>query len=366
MISSQQQVPVILISGIDSEQMAALTIALQWDLPDAVVVHHDVAIDREILTRTVSDRRGLIQRREITVAHACVSCAIRGDVVPTLERLAARGQWGAIIAQLPETAAAAQVCRAVGYDPKAAPHVRISAVLMAVDGHTVVDDLLGDDLLIERGLPVRDDDERGVGETAAAMVEYADVVVAGGLSGQARDLLEALMRPGAELLESAAAVGVDSLLDGLHHHDTSEDWAHVVRREPLPEREADAVWQLDFSSDRPFHPERLRQRIEDLGRGRRRSRGCFWLPTRPNQVCQWDGAGGMVSIGVADDWPEEGQLTRIVVVGTDDGRTDLADAFADCLLTDQELAERGRYWDVNTDGLEPWLGPVPYLMARGA
>ncbi|MEE9965926.1 MAG: GTP-binding protein [Propionicimonas sp.] len=363
---SAAQTPVILISGIDPEPMTALTIALQWDLPDAVVVHHEVDIDAEILIRTISDQHGLIQRREISLAHACVSCAIRGDVVPTLEYLAAKGRWGAIIAQLPETAEAAQVCRAIGYDPKAAPHARISAALVAMDGVSVAEDLLGDDLLVERGLPVRDDDERGVGETAASLVEYADLVVAEGLTPDGRSLLQALMRPGVPVVDAAAEVDSAALLVGPHHHESSEDWVQVIRREPLTGVSTEAAWQLDLSSDRPFHPERLRQRIEDLGRGRRRSRGCFWLPTRPNQVCQWDGAGGMVSIGVADDWSEGDQLTRIVVVGTDAGREELAHAFEDCLLTDQEVAERGRYWEVNTDGMEPWLGPVPYLMARGA
>lgn len=360
------QTPVVLVSGIDAAAMSALTIAVQWDLPDAVVVHHEVDIERELLIRTVSDRRGLIHRREINVAHACVSCAVREDVVPALERLAARGRWGAIIAQLPETAEAAQVCRVVGYDPKAAPHVRISAVIAAMDGARVGEDLLGDDLLVERDLPVRDDDERGVAETAAALVEYADVVVAEGMSANAGEILQAIARPGVPVLDSAAAVPSASLVTGLHQHDSSEDWVQVVRRDPLPGSAAEQVWQLDISSERPFHPERLRQRIEDLGRGHRRSRGCFWLPTRPHQVCQWDGAGGMVSIGVVDDWPEGEQLTRIVIVGTDAGRGELARAFDDCLLTDQELAQRGRYWEVNVDGMEPWLGPVPYLMAKGA
>jgi len=148
------QVPVILIGGIDPEQMAALTIALQWDLPDSVVVHHEIDVERELLIRIVSDRRGLIPRVEINVAHACVSCAIRTDVVPTLERFAARGRWGAIIAQLPETAEAAQVCRAIDSDQPAAPPVRISAVAVDVDGTVLAECPLGDDLLVGRSVPV--------------------------------------------------------------------------------------------------------------------------------------------------------------------------------------------------------------------
>ena len=113
--------PVILVSGIAEEPMATATIGMQWDLPSAVVVRHEIDPEREMLIRTVSDARGLLERIEISVEHACVGCAIREDVVPTLERLAVTGQWGAIIAQLPVTAEANQVCRVLGYEPRRRP-----------------------------------------------------------------------------------------------------------------------------------------------------------------------------------------------------------------------------------------------------
>lgn len=359
--------PVILVSGVASAPMAAATIALQWDLPAAVVVRHDIDVDREVLVRTVSDVTGVLERFEIDVEHACVNCAIREDVIPTIERLAESGQWGAIIAQLPVTAEPMQVCRVVGYSAKAAPHVRIAATVVALEGESVSADLLGDDLLSERDLPVREDDERGVGETASAMVEYADVVALFGDHDEVSwELLHTLARPGAQLTNSLGEVDAAALAAGVHQHEHSEDWVSVVRREELPEFAGGSAWVLDLRSDRPFHPGRLQENIEALGRGARRSRGCFWLPSRPSQVCQWDGAGGMVSIGHSHHWESTAQLTRIVVVGLDDGREALKQAFEACLLTDDELAARGRFWEVRDDGLEPWLGPVRSLAIKEA
>jgi G3E family GTPase len=364
-VPPDQQVPVILVTGVAPEPIAAATIALQWDLPSAVVVRHDIDSDAEVLMRTVSDAAGVQERLEIDVEHACINCAIREDIIPTLERLAASGRWGAIIAQLPVTAEPTQVCRVIGYSPEVAPHVRIAASVVALEAETIVADLLGDDLLVERGLPVRDDDERGVGETASAMVEYADVVALFGEHDAAGwELLRAIIRPGAELTTAIGEVDVPALLDGVHNHDRSEDWVAVVREGDVPTAQTGAAWVLDFRSERPFHPERLQENIEALGRGARRSRGCFWLPSRPAQVCQWDGAGGMVSIGPAHHWESDAQLTRIVVVGLDDGRDELAQAFERCLLTDEELAERGRFWEVADDGYEPWLGPVRSLAIK--
>lgn len=363
---SRPQVPVILISGIAEAPMAAATVGLQWDLPLAAVVRHEVDVERGVLIRTVSDAGGIIERVVTDVEHACVNCAIREDVVPTLERLAADGRWQSLIAHLPISAEATQVCRVIGCHPARAPHIRVSAVIVALDGATITPDLTSDDLLTERGLPVREEDQRGVAETAAAMVEYADVVLAvDGTDATGRGLIANLARPGTVVADSASTLDAAGLVAGVHSHEHSEDWVRVVRRAPLPARLDPAAWVIDFASDRPLHPDRLHERIEQLGRGGHRSRGCFWLPSRPTQVCQWDGAGGMVSIGVDDQWDAGGPLTRIVIVGIGDDRESLLDAFTSCLLTDAELADRGRFWDVDADGLEPWLGPVRTLSREG-
>ena len=354
-----QAVPVVLISGVEDEPMAAAAIALQWDLPRAVAVRHVVDPEREVLWRIVSDATGVVERTEIDVEHACVSCAIREDVVPTLERLGADGRWETIIAQLPVTAEAVQVCRVIGWAPHQVPHVRIAASLVALSSDTLLDDLLGDDLVSERDLPVRADDRRGVAEVACAMVEYADVVAVGEtLDAEEREVLEALVRPGVAVVESFSQVDARPLAAGVHDHRANESWVAEVRRDALPDRGLRTAWVLDFASDRPFHPERLRDAIAVLGGGPRRSRGCFWLPSRPGQICVWDGAGGQLSVGSTETWGRTRPLTRITVVGVDDGREELERAFAACVLTDAEMHERGPYWEVTEDGFEAWLGPI--------
>lgn len=355
---SPLKVPVILIAGLDPETMAIATMALGWDLPNAVAVRHDLDPSRDTLIRTISDATGLIEREEVELDHACASCALREDVIPTLERLAASGRWDAIVSQLPPTASPAQVCRVTSWDPARAPHVRISAVVAALNDATLDGDLLGDELLCEVDLPVREDDRRGLAETACALVEYADVVFTPQeIEPDERDLISALMRPGALFLESVSKLDGGELATGLHHCETSDDWVEAVRRDPIPSPEG-AAWALDVHSDRPFHPGRLQEFVAVLGGGPRRSRGCFWLPTRPHQLCIWNGAGGQLSIGTEDTWGPESPLTRIVIIGLDGGHEALAAAFRACLLTDKELDESGPYWEAFEDGFEPWLGPI--------
>jgi G3E family GTPase len=360
----RRSTPAVLVTGVSTAAMESVTVCLQFDLPFAVVVRHVLDVEHQRLTRVVSDLTGVVERHVHDLDHACVSCALREDVVPTLERLAASGRWSTVVAHLPVAAEALQACRVIETFADVAPHVHVAAVVAALDGAAVLDDVVGDDLLHERGLHTSTDDTRGVAETAAAIVEYADaVVLAGTPDPAARDLLRILARPGVPVVDDPSALDAGPLVAGVHDHAATEAWVDDVRPDVLPVHASEHVWTLDLRSDRPFHPERLLEDVERLGGGPRRSRGCFWLPSRPGEVCVWDGAGGQLSIGTGSPWGTRRPLTRMVVHGLTSGSLastpdDVEAAFRRCLLTDDEMAERGPYWEVAHDGLEPWLGDV--------
>lgn len=350
------RIPVVLVTGVDPEALASTMVGLQFDLPTAVAVQHHIDVGRSTLRRVVSDLDGVVEVEEIDLEHACVSCALRQDVLPTLERLAASGRWRSIVAHLLVGAEARQVCHVLAHDTVLARRLRVAAVVAAA-GASVEADLLGDDLLAERGLHSSDDDRRGVGEVEAAQVEHADLVVVHGDAGPAgTELLQALARPGVEVAAGVAEVDGTTLTRGLHQHDRTLDWVAPVRRTPLPRARFERVWRLDLVSGLPFHPDRLLADLAAVGGGPHRSRGCFWLPTRPGRVCTWDGCGGQLSIGDTEAWGRRTPQTRVVVVGLGDPPYALADAFRSMLLRPDELRLS---WSTPVDGLEPWLGPLP-------
>ena len=80
--------PVVVVTGVEGDVMDKAMITLSWDLPRAVAVRHRIDPHSQVLTRTVSDPDGVLEVEHIPLEHACVSCALREDVVPTLERLA--------------------------------------------------------------------------------------------------------------------------------------------------------------------------------------------------------------------------------------------------------------------------------------
>lgn len=350
--------PLVLLTGIDAGALASAMIALQWDVPDAVAVRHEIDVGRQVLTRTVSDASGLVERHQLDLDHACVGCALREDIMPTLVRLADDGRWSAIIAHLPVSADATQVCRVLDHDDTLARLLHVASVVAVVSGPTVRSDLLGDDLLRERGLQTSASDNRGVAEAHAALIEYADAaVIVGGIDSTDRHLVSMLQRPDAMGAVSHLDLDTARIVSARRPHEIAESWVHPARSTAVGLVQTGKAWTIELCSERPFHPQRLLENIGALGGGARRSRGCFWLPTRPDRLEEWDGAGGQLSVGPCDH-DEVGPHTRILVTGVDDGRDALQALFHHCLLTDTELAERGTIWECETDGFEPWLGPI--------
>ena len=191
----------------------------------------------------------------------------------------------------------------------------------------------------------------------ALAVRRRDVVlVTGDVPPRASDLLEHV-----RAADAARVDGFDRL-DGrrlfAHRHDplAGERRTDPRRVEPAQGPTGNGVWTLDLRSERPFHPDRLLERIEALGAGPVRGRGVFWVPTRPDSVCVWDGAGGQLSIGGLGTWGSAPARTRLVLTGTSDRRADLREAFRGALLTDAEWDAGLAPWLGSDDVLAPWLG----------
>lgn len=355
--------PVVLVTGVDETPMAAATVSLQWDLPNVAVVRHDLDLRRGTLTRVVSDVTGEFDRAQIDLEHACVTCAIREDVVPTLLRLARIGRWTTLIAHLPLGAPADQVCSVLARDPHYARRLRVGAVITALSD-SVTTDLLGDAVLGGRG-EVYGDDGRGVGETLCDMVEFADIIIApgGGMAGDAADgigaaLLQTLARPGAEIVRDAALLDTASTVPGAgllarHSHGRTMAWCDPFR---VPEpRSENGVWQVLLTSPHPLQPDRLLDDLESLATGPYRSRGIFWLPTRPGDAIEWEGAGGQLTIGNHAPWGQRTPHTRLLFTGVGHPPGHLRGVFDSMLESAPHSRLSAR---IVEDGFEPWLGSL--------
>jgi G3E family GTPase len=97
-------------------------------------------------------------------------------------------------------------------------------------------------------------------------------------------------------------------------------------------------------------------RIESVGGHGYRGRGCFWLPTHPDSVAVWAGAGGQLSIGTATGRPSRGPRTRLAITGIDARADQVRQDLEDAIITEAEVAAGLSRWIGKDDGFGPWLG----------
>lgn len=351
--------PLSVLSTLDPVLRDTAIFGLVVDRPGTVVLRHDI-VDGGI-RRVVVDAGGVIEDLLVPLAHACLSCSVREDAVPTLARLAADPRWDAVLMALPVSAESLPVVRALSWEsgPSGAlGSLTLARVVTVVDGTGVEADLLGDDLLVERDIALTEDDGRAVGEAAAAQLGHADVVVVEGPADAVdSDLVDHLRAADSIRIAGLSALSADAVFTGRHDVTAGErrlDPAHAAPRADAPT--GHGVWTLDLRSDRPLHPERLVREVERLGNGPFRSRGHFWVPSRPDSVCVWDGAGFQLSIGAMGHWDGREPGTRLVFTGVGPGRDELVAAFEEVLLTAEEYADGMHAWLGRADVLEPWLG----------
>jgi G3E family GTPase len=346
-------VPVVLVSAVDPVLRAAATGVLTTDLPGAGVDAYDVRRARPTVGVVVATTAGVVEADEIAVS-GCLSCAVRDDAAARIVRLAMPGSGPLFLAPpiTMDPVPLAMMLRQADLGPAV-----LAASAVALDADTLLDDLFGDALLVERGHGFGPVDRRAVGEALVRQLETADLVLTVGTPDErTRAALDHLI---GQVPDRADLYTVDPAALTARRRPRALDRRGDLRlAAPTGAPDTTGVWTLDLHSWKPLHPQRLLEHLAHLGAGRIRGRGYFWLPTRPGLQCAWDGSGGQLSIGELDRWSQPPH-TRLVVTGVEGDPDTLRRVFESTLLTDAELAAGLHRWRDHDDGLDTWLGPQP-------
>lgn len=358
--------PLVVVTALDAVLRDECCWAVAGALPGAGVLRYDgVSLPSGGGFRRTITRGGcVVQHGEVDVAGECGACALRIDLLMVLDWLRGRGA-GPVVLGLPPGADLPSIVAAldggVRDEPELSP-AEVRQVVFAQRLDALAGDLMGDDLLAERGIAWEKADRRSVGEVLAQSAEYADLVVGRGDGDAAHALLAHLAGDRLRWLPDVSALDGDRLVA------TGRDAAAARRRvdprwiQPAGVPDSAHAWTVDLASWRPLHPGRLARRLADLGLGPIRGRGRFWLPTRPDVVCRWDGAGQQLSIGDDGDWNGAPPSTRIVITGSGAADRDrVCRVFGAVLMTDRELVSGLDRWRGQDDGLDAWLGTRDYL-----
>lgn len=178
-------------------------------------------------------------------------------------------------------------------------------------------------------------------------------------------------------------VDIDAVLNtGLFDFERAQQapgWLVEMRGEHIPETEEYGIASFSYLARRPFHPDRFYRVLhsaEQFGK-LLRSKGYFWLATRPQFAGQWNQAGGIAHHGFGGmfwkavpkhQWPTDyldsikrqwvepfGDMRQeLVFIGQGFDRAGMTRALDDCLLSESEVLRGKSYWATLKDPFPAW------------
>ena len=131
------------------------------------------------------------------------------------------------------------------------------------------------------------------------------------------------------------------------------------------------IGSFSYLARKPFHPKKFHDFLHKAsGYGKLiRSKGYFWLATRPEYVGEWSQAGGIARYGLAglfwksipkENWPVDpnhlsfiqekwvepfGDMRQeLVFIGQGLNQKDITQSLDQCLLSDEEMMKGSEYW----------------------
>ena len=181
------------------------------------------------------------------------------------------------------------------------------------------------------------------------------------------------------------AVAIDEVLStGLFNFEKAQQapgWLKEMRGEHVPETEEYGIGTFNYIARRPFHPEKFFNFLHGTQKYGKliRSKGYFWLASRPEFAGQWSQAGGIARYGFGgmfwkavpkNNWPTDpdylaniekqweepfGDMRQeIVFIGQELDKQAMTDALDDCLLSIDEMLKGKEYWATLSDPFPAW------------
>lgn len=286
----------------------------------AVIVNDmsEVNIDAEL----VKKEGGLSRTEEklVEMSNGCICCTLREDLMVEVERLAKEDRFDYLVIESTGISEPVPVAQTFTFqdeenDIDLSRFSYIDTMVTVVDAFNFFNDFGSTDLLADRELTETDEDDRTIVNLLTDQIEFADVILinkADLVNEPTLGVLEAAIRKlnqKAKIIRTTnAQVDFSEVINtGLFNYEEAEQsagWiAELEKDHHTPETEEYGISSFVFRSRKPFHPVRFMNYIQqDFPATVIRSKGLFWISSRPVQAMSWGQAGGSVKAESAGVW----------------------------------------------------------------
>lgn len=343
----------------------------------AVIVNDmsEVNIDASLV------KKGGVSRTDeklVELQNGCICCTLREDLMIEVEKLVQEGDIDYILIESSGISEPIPVAQTFTYVDEnlginLSGYCQLDTMVTVVDANRFWHDFASGETLLDRKQATDETDSREVVDLLIDQIEFANVIVLNKIdlvdSQSVLELHATLQKlnPGAKVIECAhSEIDLKEIVDtGLFDFEEASQgagWIKELNEEHVPETEEYGISSFVFRRQRPFHPERWMNWLEQWPVEVVRAKGFFWLATRNDMTGLLSQAGPSIMIQGAGEWiaayplaernqilkdepellnrwdPEFGdRMTELVLIGLEMNREAIEADLDQCLLTEEEM-----------------------------
>ena len=362
----------------------------------AVIVNDmsEINIDAATVKSEVSLNRS--EEKLIEMSNGCICCTLREDLLEEVNKLAKEGRFDHLVIESTGISEPLPVAETFTFADEQGVSLsdvaKLDTMVTVVDAVNFLKDYQEAKYLKDKGESLGEDDERSIADLLVDQVEFADLILISKTDlvntedlERLKAILKTLNTDAKVLPIEHGNVDIDKVLNtGLFDFERARQapgWLKEMRGEHIPETEEYGIGSFCYEARRPFHPDKFHEFLHNTKQYGKliRSKGFFWLATRPEYAGQWSQAGGIARYGFAGlfwkavpekDWPEDEEYLasiknqwvepfgdmrqELVFIGQGLDQEKMTQKLDECLLTEEEVLKGREYWETLKDPFPAW------------
>ena len=286
----------------------------------AVIVNDmsEINVDSDIIKST--NKLSRTEEKLVEMSNGCICCTLREDLMGEVEHLAKENRFDYLLIESTGISEPIPVAQTFSFKDEEkginlSKFSYVDTMVTVVDAFNFFNDFGSPETLIDRELTNIEGDNRAIVNLLTDQIEFANVIILNKvdlIDQEHFGVLKATiskLNPSARILSgNYSQIDLKEILNtGLFNFEEAEKSAgwieELSKDEHMSENEVYGISSFVYRNKRPFDPIRFWHYIQqNFPNNIMRSKGLFWLASRPKQALIWGQAGGSLKADSAGVW----------------------------------------------------------------